>query len=88
MSPPVAVTVLTIQRSGDGWIEFDITDAASRRVADPTANNGPLLRVANAGAATPDVRFHSSEACQREDAPGFGGREVAWRPAFLLVPRK
>lgn len=88
MSPPVAVTVLTIQRSGDGWIEFDITDAASRRVADPTANNGPLLRVANAGAATPDVRFHSSEACQREDAPGFGGREVAWRPAFLPVPRK
>lgn len=88
MAPPVAVAALTTQRSGEGWIELDITDAASRWVADPTANNGLLLRVGDSGAAAQGIRFHSSEALQREEAAGLGGREVAWRPAFLLVPRK
>lgn len=88
VSPPVATVPLTPEAEGDGWIKLDITETAARWVADPETNNGVLVRIAGAEGAVPKVRFHSSEAFQREGAPGLGGREIAWRPAFLIVPRK
>lgn len=83
---PAPVDSITIQEAGN-WVTLDITSATKHWLSHPGENHGLLLRLEAEQEKTPVARFYSSEAFKGCADGLCGGKRVAFRPAFVLLPK-